>query len=381
MLKLTLTPENKDPIEIDLDDLTPGKNKDFVVKGKISETQNLETLLENSKSRDLIANLSFDAAGTQKNLEHVRVHACRCDNEKKIALFIRAHEEYSTVDLALTPSLSENIYPDRYATDGELYSDIILHGDTPPASGLVAIFGATKSGKTEIAKWLCIKYLRLLTTQKAKDSAKPVSNFLMLGNPVETFNKNNSLTNIESELQDNLIAMIWRNKGIHYESLEQALLSDAKRQTPRLVYICEVQDNNEWKTIIEFAKSGHFVIATGHASNLRESMATILRSCDARTPQERSWAASALHSIVHCVQRDGKQFIALWKKDAASRLVKYGIGSVQPDGKRILSYTNCLTAIHAEALKPRNNTQGRFEDIKDNCKIEAQKIDQSQLIV
>jgi hypothetical protein len=106
-------------------------------------------------------------------------------------------------------------------------------------------------------------------------------------------------------------------------------------------------------------------------------MATILRSCNARTPQERSWAASALHSIVHCVQRDGKQFIALWKKEAASRLVKYGIGSVQPDGRRVLSYTNCLKEIEDEALKSREN----FAKIKEDCMREAKVIDQVQLIL
>jgi Tfp pilus assembly pilus retraction ATPase PilT len=376
MHKLKLTDENRKLIEIELDNLNPGKNKDFVVKGKISGTRDPKTLLEESKSRDLIAQVSFDAEGTSKTLKHVRVHACRCDDEKKIALFIRAHEEYSTAELTLKTDLSEEIFPERYDTDGELYGNIILPSCDPPESGLLAIFGATKSGKSEIAKWLCIKYLKLLT-QKSRHSKLPVSNFLMLGNPVEIFNKKNSLDNIENILQTNLIAMIWRNKGIHYESLDQALLSDAKRQTPRLVYICEVQDNTEWKTIVEFAKSGHFVIATGHASNLRESMATILRSCNARTPQERSWAASALHSIVHCVQRDGKQFIALWKKEAASRLVKYGIGSVQPDGRRVLSYTNCLKEIEDEALKSREN----FAKIKEDCMREAKVIDQVQLIL
>jgi hypothetical protein len=381
-LKLTLENDKDNPITFQLDNLDPGKNKDFVVKAQCKDKDLKKKLLKNSNSCDLIANLSFNNGSNNKEINRARVHACLCDDEEKIAFFIRAHKEYSTIELALDSTLPQMIFPHRYAADGELYSDIILPSEQPPDSGLVAIFGATKSGKTEIAKWLCIKYLQLLTTQKAKDSAKPVSNFLMLGNPVETFN-DNPLADIEKQLQKTLIAMIWRKQGLHYEKLSHALLSDAKRQTPRLVYICEVQDNNEWRTIVEFAKSGHFVIATGHASNLRESMATILRSCEARTPQERSWAASALHSIVHCVQRDGKQVIALWKKSAAPRLVKYGIGSVQPDGKTILSYTNCLSAIDAKASGTRNLKENckPYSEIKDDCTDLARKIDQSQIIV
>jgi hypothetical protein len=377
MPKLTLTPENGDPIEIELDNLNPGKNKDFVVKGECKD-EDLQKLLESRKSRDFIARLHFDTGIT---LDSARVHACLC-GAKKTAFFVRAHEKYSNVELDLDTCFPDEILPDRYATDGELYSDIILLDDKPPESGLVAIFGATKSGKTEIAKWLCIKYLKLLIAQKTNASEKPVSNFLMLGNPVEKFNKK-QLEEVEKPLQKNLIAMIWRNKGLHYDTLNDALLSDAKRQTPRLVYVCEVQDNNEWKTIVEFAKSGHFVIATGHASNLRESMATILRSCEANTPQERSWVASALHSIVHCVQRDGKQFIALWKKNAASRLVKYGIGSVQPDGKRILSYTKCLKEIDSKAINKRSikKDEKAYSEIRLECIDEAKAIDQSQIIV
>jgi hypothetical protein len=126
-----------------------------------------------------------------------------------------------------------------------------------------------------------------------------------------------------------------RDKGCDVKSL-QAALRDALRQTPSVVFIGEIredEDEKDWKHVIEFAGTGHLVVTTAHAGSLRETMEKIMREAGAKSAAERGYVAQRILAIVNIVTgKDGKRYPAFWRRTdsgvAAMRVP--GLSSILP---------------------------------------------------
>jgi hypothetical protein len=325
----------------------------------------------NANSYDFCCGLQLDnETATPTKISSARVHACITDGGDNVTLFLRTTDKPFTgaADLNKKSSITA---PKAYPLDGSHYSKLF---EPYPSNGLIAIFGQTNSGKSELAKWLCYSIIQDLRSKNKTH----FFNVIMAGNPVENFWAKGALNNFEAaikEWQRGGINLIIRHQKTDYDNLNQALLSDAKRQTPRLVFIHEVQNKNEWPIIVDFALTGHLVIATGHASNVREGISTILRSYKATTPQQRATVARALKAVAHCkmetVNDETVQFVSFWKGNPVARntLTKFGQGAILPAGNGVSSYCESFK----KALCAANNDNTRREKLDSATASQALK--------
>jgi hypothetical protein len=370
----------------------PGKTDDFVLtmtaehfedifRSKIDDTNNIKT------SYDFEASFEVEINNELISIAESRIHACKTRKGTHFTLFIRTTgEPFANIQSKTAfqePSAIDS--PDNYDLGGSHYSEAILK--QIPSSGLLAIFGQTKSGKSELAKWLCYKLLPEIRREAKSDS---LLNVLMIGNPIEKFwHKTSRLTlqTAPAEWQKSGFNLILRNQQSDYETLKQALLSDAKRQTPRLVFVHEVQNSEEWPVIVDFALTGHLVIATGHASNVREGISTILRSYDATTPQQRATVARALHTVAHCkmeqVNDTKVQFVSFWggKPEARNALTKFGQGAILPHGNGVHSYSSSFEEALNKAQRNAvsDDAKNRLKTIGETAPSIARKLDFEQI--
>jgi hypothetical protein len=89
-----------------------------------------------------------------------------------------------------------------------------------------------------------------------------------------------------------------RQREVDVEDLAEAL-QDALRQTPKVFFVGETRNSQDWKALIDFAATGHLLITTAHAGSLVEAMHKIFLATKAKTSAERGEVAGRLLAIVH----------------------------------------------------------------------------------
>jgi Tfp pilus assembly pilus retraction ATPase PilT len=70
-------------------------------------------------------------------------------------------------------------------------------------------------------------------------------------------------------------------------SLAQALLKDALRQTPSVVYVGELREEHHLETALNFARTGHLIVSTTHAGSLVEAMGRAFAAMKVKTAEDR----------------------------------------------------------------------------------------------
>lgn len=185
----------------------------------------------------------------------------------------------------------------------EMLSDVFRLQSQQSLAGLLLVAGATKSAKTKIARGLIYKRLLAVAMQRyqlyrkvrRKEGAKALRlpHLVTFEDPVEEW--------------------FWgKAKPVHQDVLDytprqyrrdadclQAALTDALRQTPSIFYIGEVRNEDDWKHVIEFAGTGHLVVATAHGGSLTESMVKIFKSIPAETAAARKYVADRVLGAIH----------------------------------------------------------------------------------
>lgn len=265
-----------------------------------------------------------------------------------------------------------------------------------PASGLLVIAGATNSGKSELAKSIVGDYLqrrRLAETDK-------MLNLITLEDPIEAWLANKTNEEVIRGFYNLGVCYIPRQLHNDTDSLKSAL-KDSKRQSPECFYVGEIREKNDWNEAIEFASSGHLIVVTTHATNLRETIQRILNATESESPQRRKIVADALCAVIHArfidyeqaKEIDNKlenkkhkvQAPTFWIANSRSRneLVRDGISSVI--GNQNTCFNRQQLAI--ETLKRHSNSSDRSipspqltdEDL-DNLLKEISKQDISEVI-
>src|SRR6185295_810970 len=62
-----------------------------------------------------------------------------------------------------------------------------------------------------------------------------------------------------------------RQQKLDAGSLKEAL-HEALRQTPKVLFVGETREKEDWQELIHFAGTGHLVITTAHAGSLLDTM-------------------------------------------------------------------------------------------------------------
>lgn len=161
----------------------------------------------------------------------------------------------------------------------------------PQRRGLVVITGATASGKSKIARGLI--YLRMMAAIRDPDREPRKPHLITFEDPIEKFWVSNN-----DDAQPLNFDYTPREKNIDASDL-RSVLKDALRQTPTLIFVGEIRDRREWATVVEFASTGHSLIATAHAGSLAEAWGKILGAVGTSSPSQRSDIADRTLGIVH----------------------------------------------------------------------------------
>jgi Tfp pilus assembly pilus retraction ATPase PilT len=262
-----------------------------------------------------------------------RALACPCYRGRHVSVTLRSTKDHQvpsdgeprkaswTDYTALEPALLETEsgyrpkHQERFpvqtaAISEELDKRIFREGQ--PEQGLIVITGMTASAKSEVARGL-IDILLLRRVKKLAEKWKDLASewektddaddnrhqpgrrphLLTFEDPIET-----RYTESPQKARELGVDYTPREKGTDVMSLEDAV-DDALRQTPAVFYVGEVRRAEDWRTLLEFAGTGHLVVTTAHAGSLVEAIERILAAVRAVTPADRGHYAQRLLAVVH----------------------------------------------------------------------------------
>jgi hypothetical protein len=216
-------------------------------------------------------------------------------------------------------------------------------------SGLIVLTGATDSSKSLISRGLIFLLLEQ-AARVARQNRQRRSHLITYEDPVEEYYIRNpatpttplALKDLEKLLEALHVDYTPREKNEDATTL-QAVLKDALRQTPTVLFIGETRDREDWKELLQFAGSGHLVVTTSHAGSVVEAMNGIFRDTETKTPAQRSEVARRILSIIHIRSltvsspTPGSSSIrallpALWKRtpQSVNNLIADGLASILP---------------------------------------------------
>jgi hypothetical protein len=179
-----------------------------------------------------------------------------------------------------------------------------LRLDKGERPGLVLVAGATKSAKTLLARGIVHKVLERTTINRMGEYGKASAeerpeirrpHLVTFEDPIEKWFWKDAE---KCELSKKPLDYTPRQRGKDARSLQDAL-HDALRQTPTVFYIGEIRQEDEWQPAIEFAGTGHLVVATAHGGSLTETMVKLCRALQASTPAQRNYIADRLLGVIH----------------------------------------------------------------------------------
>ena len=312
-----------------------------------------------------------------------RALVCRSHAGEKYSVTIRRTEGGSDVvpdlgtwpeskegDTGFTPKRASERYPVGVWDLCCSLEKLIVPEPVIKAEGLVLITGATRSCKSEVARGLIERILRRQKHQKLERRPHLVT----YEDPIEKRFDQVGKNPINPQTLG--IDYTPREKLVDVLSLEDAF-RNALRQTPSVFFVGEVRDSREWRAILEFAMSGHLIVATSHAGTLVEAMDSLLHAVEAKNPSERGHVAQRILAIVHQRTFDDVTIPALWRKTPAgvAALVSDGLASIlphNPDGTAVEGFATLGRRWFAKQLL---ENAACADDLKQKLKNKAQQFD------
>ena len=178
------------------------------------------------------------------------------------------------------------------AKQARILGDAIFRGRYDQ-TGLIAIAASTGAGKSVAAKSLIHQILCKRKTERHRD------HLVTFEDPIE---QPMFAADCLQACNDLKIDYTPRQKPQGPSGLTlQLALQDALRQTPSVFYVGEVRTESDWKSVMDFAGSGHLIVTTTHASSIVEFFKKVCTAIGLSTPTpvERSALASKILGVVH----------------------------------------------------------------------------------
>ena len=217
----------------------------------------------------------------------------------------------------------------------DLKNDQIIknHYSLLPSQGLLVISGSTNSAKSIVVQGLIYNYL--LGQVRSR---------------VGTSNRRPHLVTCEDPIEDEFYPLKTNPMyvGIDYtprrlgpgkdvESLQDAF-KDALRQTPAVFYVSEVRNEQDWKHVLNFAASGHFVVVTTHAGSLAETFDRMFSAMQVKSPAQRGQICQRILGVIHqklimpSNLEAGGVIPTVWRRTSVgiSSMISEGLGSIIP---------------------------------------------------
>lgn len=188
--------------------------------------------------------------------------------------------------------------------------------------GLIVIAGATGSRKTSFAREFARRHIERLLR---RGGDRP--HIVTFEDPIESW-----FADTPEQASAAGFEYTPRQKGIDVSGLDEAVL-DALRQKPALLYVNEVRNVQDWKSLLFFAGTGHLAVTTTHAGSLIETFERIFAAANAETPAHRAEIASRIVAVVHVKKVAGALVPTLWVQTSRGRmaLTQEGLGALIPD--------------------------------------------------
>lgn len=178
--------------------------------------------------------------------------------------------------------------------------------------GLILFTGGTGSGKTEALNAVLWHFLKGVASKMAlpKD-IQPGPAVVSVGDPPETWlypekqEDGRPKKRVPAKLGEWMksepglpFRFMARTIGTDVESVEMAT-RDALRETPKAFIISELRNKPDFAAALRFAGTGHFVLATSHATSIVDAMAQLVSYSKAKTAHGRALLASRVRMLVH----------------------------------------------------------------------------------
>lgn len=218
-----------------------------------------------------------------------------------------------------------------------LEAPLKLKEDPDKAKGILLITGRTGSGKSEIARGLVEVLLRAQT-----NGGKRRPHLVTFEDPIET-----PFYTIEARKSGaaghwDAVDYTPRELGKDCAALEEATRA-ALRQTTAAFYAGEIRDKEQMRAALEFAATGHLIVATAHSGSLVEAVSKILDAVGAKTPAARAEWAPRIFAVAHLERFKSKGDYGAEKVSCGAVVpalylrTPRGLGALIADGKFALT--------------------------------------------
>lgn len=178
--------------------------------------------------------------------------------------------------------------------------------------GLIIVCGETSARKTQVVTRLIL--FALLDQIKATSMRQ---HFISLEDPVEQYFTPPSGASEASWLID--ATQRERSKSCQDVS---SFASSALRQRPAVTSFGEVRSNDDWKSVLEFAATGHLCICTAHAASLTDMFTRLIRATyDDPKSEDFANLASRLAMVIHLKRFSDQNCVmaSVWVGDPITR--------------------------------------------------------------
>jgi hypothetical protein len=328
---------------------------------------------DNQEPRELIVaefSETLDFLDKDNRRCEVRIHACRSFSKAAWTLTVRWQSKPSVSNFHPSPAHSAAQELAKFEPKG--WSDGYLFGTSElvkaiwrqwptalPSRGLVLVTGETGSQKSQVTRGLIHSYLHALFADVIEPAVKQhprKPHLLTFEDPIESLLRPLDLPELANEVDESGDRTGFEEaftflapRHLDYtprvlrkdvSELSNGLLKDALRQTPALVFAGELREPKQFGACLDFAATGHLVVATAHAGSVIEAMSKLLASVEAKTSGERAIYVSRILSVVHLKKlalRDAKLKAppvvpAMWRQTAIGiqQLVADGLASLLP---------------------------------------------------
>lgn len=228
----------------------------------------------------------------------------------------------------------------------DVTSDKVFGESDEGRHGLILVTGRTASGKSQIARGLVWKAMRdkALPLQRPDQAPVKVSrrpHLVTFEDPIEEY-----FMDVEELLQSGSSQVIEDGRAIDYTPRQKfrdcdglkEVLAGALRQTPTALYVGEIRTADEFAEVMEFAGTGHLVVATAHAGNLVESVGKVLDAVKAQDSASRARYVPRILAVVHMslvecqVDRGGGEVSLAGLVPAIYRRTTRGVQNLVADG-------------------------------------------------